>query len=223
MAETGLDEVENSSPLAEVEVRQPSEGESTLQLQIRFFDEFDLLDKIAPEVALPYFKLCEQLLEHTIEVFFQPSANAMYRQINSVEVAALPDFTAGGATLELIGKSEQLPLASVLVAKLFIILNQVVYEKHREISRFALPMRVGMGDSTKTEELHKLLNNHAKADSILLLLSADALKTLQGQIQLKNQIHPMNLAEREMAWYAGMSEYLITQLIEKRNQILALS
>lgn len=215
-------DISAADTLTDTHTYEPQADETTLQVEIRFFDEFNLLDKIAPEVALPYFQLCQQLLGRTVETLFSPTSSAMYRQISRVRVAPVTEFTAAGAVLTLVGKPEQLPLAAVLLAKLFIILNQVVYEKHRELSRFALPMRVGASPLTKADDLHKLLNNHAKSDSILLLLSADALKTLQGQVQLKNQLHPMSLAEREMVWYAGMSEYLITQLIEKRNQILAL-
>lgn len=192
-------------------------------LQIRFFDEYNLFEKLAPEVALPYLDLCNELLRQSCQAIISDNPPLISRQINRVAVHKIEAFTAQGAFVEIKGEKSQIAMLSVLLGKLFIILNQVVYEKHRELGRFALPARVGVSLDAQTTEMLRLLNLHSRSDSVLMLFTSDMLKTLDTQIQLKNSRHPTTLAERQMVWYDGMAEYLIKNLIEKRNMILTAS
>lgn len=193
------------------------------QIQVRFFDEYNLLNKLAPEVAMPYLQLCEDLLKRACDSLLVDNPTLIARQLSGIEFTQTPKFEGNGASILLKGKPEQLALACVLLGKLVVMLNQIVYEKHRELSRFALPVWVGASLENKAGDMQKLMLNHAKADSILLLFSIEQLKSLEGQVQLKNQPRPTNLSEREMAWYDGMAEHLILNLMEKRNQILSAS
>lgn len=193
------------------------------QIQVQFFDEYHLLNKLAPEVAMPYLQLCEDLLKRACDSLLVDNPTLIARQLSGMEFTQPPKFEGNGANILLKGKPEQLALACVLLGKLVVMLNQIVYEKHRELSRFALPIWVGASLQTKAGDMQKLMANHAKADSILLLFSIEQLKSLEGQVQLKNQPRPTNLSEREMAWYDGMAEHLILNLMEKRNQILSAS
>ncbi len=193
------------------------------QLQVRFFDEYHLLNKLAPEVATPYLHLCEDLLKRACDKLLDNNPNLIARQLSSIEFIKTPEFEENGASILLKGNADQLALACVLLGKLVVMLNQIVYEKHRELSRFALPVWVGASLQTKAGDMQKLMLNHAQADSVLLLFSTDELKSLEGQVQLKNQPRPTNINERQMAWYDGMAEQLILTLMEKRNQILTAS
>ncbi len=190
------------------------------QLQVRFFDEYHLLNKLAPEVATPYLHLCEDLLKRACDTLLYNNPTLIARQLSGIEFIKTPEFEENGASIVLKGNADQLALACVLLGKLVIMLNQIVYEKHRELSRFALPVWVGASLQSKAGDMQKLMLNHAQADSILLLFSTDQLKSLEGQVQLKNQPRPTNINERQMAWYDGMAEQLILTLIKKRNQIL---
>ena len=95
-----------------------------------------------------------------------------------------------------------------------------MYEKHRELSRFALPMTIGTSLSQQFMDVQKLMVNHAKEDGLLLLYPKPLLKTLDGKVQFKNITHPTTVAERQMVWYNGLSETLMTELIAKRDEIL---
>lgn len=197
-----------------------SQKQPEIELQIHFYDQYHLLKRVAPEVAKPYFQLCNQLLMRASNSLFNSSNNVLNRYINDVYIKDTSHFNANGAVVHLAGKAEQLPLAAVLLSKLLIILNQVVYEKHRELSRFALPLTIGTSISHQFDDVQKLMANHAKEDGLLLLYPLDLLKTLDGKVQFKNLQHPTTITEREMVWYNGLSETLMTELIAKRDEIL---
>ena len=197
-----------------------SQKQPEIELQIHFYDQYHLLKRVAPEVAKPYFQLCNQLLMRASNSLFNSSNNVLNRYINDVYIKDTSHFNANGAVVHLAGKAEQLPLAAVLLSKLLIILNQVVYEKHRELSRFALPLTIGTSISHQSDDVQKLMANHAKEDGLLLLYPLDLLKTLDGKVQFKNLQHPTTITEREMVWYNGLSETLMTELIAKRDEIL---
>ena len=197
-----------------------SQKQPEIELQIHFYDQYHLLKRVAPEVAKPYFQLCNQLLMRASNSLFNSSNNVLNRYIKDVYIKDNSHFNAKGAVIHLAGKAEQLPLAAVLLSKLLIILNQVVYEKHRELSRFALPLTIGTSISHQFDDVQKLMANHAKEDGLLLLYPLDLLKTLDGKVQFKNLQHPTTITEREMVWYNGLSETLMTELIAKRDDIL---
>lgn len=197
-----------------------SQKQPEIELQIHFYDQYHLLKRVAPEVAKPYFQLCNQLLMRASNSLFNSSNNVLNRYIKDVYIKDNSHFNANGAVVHLAGKAEQLPLAAVLLSKLLIILNQVVYEKHRELSRFALPLTIGTSISHQFDDVQKLMANHAKEDGLLLLYPLDLLKTLDGKVQFKNLQHPTTITEREMVWYNGLSETLMTELIAKRDDIL---
>ena len=197
-----------------------SQKQPEIELQIHFYDQYHLLKRVAPEVAKPYFQLCNQLLMRASNSLFNSSNNVLNRYIKDVYIKDNSHFNANGAVIHLAGKAEQLPLAAVLLSKLLIILNQVVYEKHRELSRFALPFTIGTSISHRFGDVQKLMANHAKEDGLLLLYPLDLLKTLDGKVQFKNLQHPTTITEREMVWYNGLSETLMTELIAKRDDIL---
>ena len=197
-----------------------SQKQPEIELQIHFYDQYHLLKRVAPEVAKPYFQLCNQLLMRASNSLFNSSNNVLNRYIKDVYIKDNSHFNAKGAVIHLAGKAEQLPLAAVLLSKLLIILNQVVYEKHRELSRFALPLTIGTSISHRFGDVQKLMANHAKEDGLLLLYPLDLLKTLDGKVQFKNLQHPTTITEREMVWYNGLSETLMTELIAKRDDIL---
>ena len=197
-----------------------STQQQDIKIQIHFHDQYNLLKRVAPEIANPYFQLCDQLLMRAYQSLLVLDNSLLNRYIKDVTISEAPRFNANGAVIHLKGKPEQLPLAAVLLSKLLIILNQVVYEKHRELSRFALPMTIGTSLSQQFMDVQKLMVNHAKEDGLLLLYPKPLLKTLDGKVQFKNITHPTTVAERQMVWYNGLSETLMTELIAKRDEIL---
>lgn len=195
-------------------------NEHEVAVQIAFFDEFNLLARLAPEVCEPYLHLCDQLLVRACDKLFIAHEKIADFGIKSVQLKQLPKFDRQGAVVHLTGKNEEVILASILLGKLVLILNQVVYEKHRELSRFALPMYAGVSVVNQLEEMRHLMKNHAKEDGLLILYPKNLLKFLDKNVQFKHTSQPMNISEREMVRYNGLSQALMKDLITKRDDIL---
>lgn len=208
-----------SSPISE-NVRTSVPYEHEVAVQIGFFDEFNLLSRLSPEVAEPYLHLCEQLLLRACDKLFIAHEMVADFSVKSVNLKHLPQFNRKGAIVHLTGKNEEVILASILLSKLVLILNQVVYEKHRELSRFALPMSAGVSTIKQVEDMERLMKNHSKEDGLLILYPKNLLKFLDKNVQFKHTNQPMNISEREMVRYNGLSQVLMKDLIAKRDEIL---
>ncbi len=214
----------STSPSATLPTAQPDTfAQQLLALQIRFFDEFGLMQRVAPELAKPYLQLCVELLSRACDSLFGANSALINRYVRDVTVQNTVKFTDHGAVVHLSGNPAQLPLAAVLLSKLVIILNQVVYEKHRELSRFALPMTAGVSLDSQFDDTQRLMTNHAKEDGLMLLLPKPMISTLNGQVQLKKLPQPTSVTEREMLIYSGLAESLMAELIHKRDEILTAS
>ncbi len=74
--------VTDREELVEIE-KQP---ESEIELQIHFYDQYHLLKRVAPEVAKPYFQLCNQLLMRASNSLFNSSNNVLNRYIKDVYI-----------------------------------------------------------------------------------------------------------------------------------------
>lgn len=74
------------------------------EIQFRFYDAFNLMDKVAPEVAKPYLHLCEQLLQRACNELFNQNTHtsAIVRQ----QLQGIPTYAQ--ATLN--GKSRLMPI-----------------------------------------------------------------------------------------------------------------
>lgn len=192
------------------------------QVVIQFFDENSLLKHVAPELSEPHYQLCEELLQQTIYQLFntQQLSDILQPYMQGVMVERINTFSKDGVMFNLLGDDDKLAMAGVLVSKLFIILNQVMYEKHRELGRFALPVQVGICINQQHKEMNQLMFNHGKEDGILLRLPENMIKPLLGKVQLKDFRSASTLAEREMLCYEGLSEILMESLIAERDKIL---
>ncbi|OPH36554.1 hypothetical protein [Moraxella atlantae] len=195
----------------------PMHGQAVVLVQ--FYDEFNLLEHLAPEVATPYFALCQALLQRVVESF-NPPKGALRRYANRVHISEVGTFDHNGATLQLTGDTNQLALASMLIGKLFIMLGQVVYEKHRELSRFALPVCVGAAGADQQADLARVLAKRSKANGLLVLFAAPMLRPLSSSVRLENLRQPTTPAEREAAFYQGLTADIMQALIHQRDAIL---
>ena len=93
-----------------------SQKQPEIELQIHFYDQYHLLKRVAPEVAKPYFQLCNQLLMRASNSLFNSSNNVLNRYIKDVYIKDSSHFNANGAVIHLAGKADQLPLAAVLLS-----------------------------------------------------------------------------------------------------------
>lgn len=185
-------------------------------IKIRFYDPNSLLNTLALEKSEPYFALCTQLLQRTVdELLKQPI-------LFGIKLNNQPVFDEEGATVEFISTtSHSKPaLAAMMLAKVYIMLNQVTVMKHRELQRFALDVMVGVSDKATLDKMEQLLLNKGKANDILALLPVEGIKQLRGYIQLDNLKNPTTVYERDCAAFEGVNDSIMQRLIDVRNAVL---
>ncbi|SUD92330.1 hypothetical protein [Psychrobacter phenylpyruvicus] len=185
-------------------------------VKIRFYDPNSLLSALAFEKSEPYFALCTQLLQRTIdEVLKQPI-------LFGIKLNNKPVFDENGATVEFLATTShsKAGLAAIMLAKAYVMLNEVTYIKHRELQRFALQVVAGISDQATSEKMEQLLVNNAKAGDILALLPVEGIKQLRGYTQLNSLKNPTTVYERDCASLEGVSDSMMQRLIEVRDAVL---
>lgn len=183
---------------------------------ILFHDPNSLLSTLALEKSKPYFALCTQLLQRTIdELLKQPI-------LFGIKLNNTPVFDQHGATVEFYGTTEhsKAGLAAMMLAKTYIMLNQVTVMKHHELQRFAIDVVVGVSDKATSEKMEQLLDKNAKANEILTLLPVEGIKQLRGYIQLQSLKNPTTIYERDCALLEGVSDSMMQRLIDVRDAVL---
>ncbi|WP_131667897.1 hypothetical protein [Psychrobacter pygoscelis] len=188
----------------------------TVDVQIVYDDNYRLLDKLAPETADPYFTLCSQLLNQAVtELLKQPL-------LHGVSLLNQPKFDHSGAVVVLKADNDhsKVALAGVMLGKLYLMLNQIIYDKHRELSRFALPIRIGVSDDKQARPLSNLLTTVGRRGEMLILFPKSGLKQIGNHVQLRSLPRPTTVYERESAFFDGTNEAMMQRLIDVRNAVL---
>lgn len=165
----------------------------TVDVQIVYDDKYKLLDKLAPETANPYFALCTQLLQQAIdELLKQPL-------LHGVTLQNEPRFDHQGALVVLKARDShsKVALAGAMLGKLYLMLNETIYDKHRELSRFALPVKIGVSDDGQLRAMQQLTERHVKREELLLLLPESGVKQINSHMQLRHFKLPTTVYERE--------------------------
>lgn len=185
-------------------------------INIRFCDPNRLLNALAYEKSEPYFALCTQLLQRTIdELLKQPI-------LFGIKLNNKPVFDENGATVEFLATTShsKAGLAAMMLAKAYVMLNDVAYVKHRELQRFALRVAAGVSDQATSEKMIQLLINNAKEGEVLALLPVEGIKQLRGYIQLNSLKNPTTVYERDCASLEGVSDSMMQRLIDVRDAVL---
>ena len=185
-------------------------------VKIRFYDPNSLLSALAFEKSEPYFALCTQLLQRTIdELIKQPI-------LFGIKLNNKPVFDENGATVEFLATTShsRAGLAAIMLAKAYVMLNEVTYIKHRELQRFALQVVAGVSDQATSEKMEQLLINNARAGDILALLPVEGIKQLRGYIQLNSLKNPTTVYERDCASLEGVNDSMMQRLIDVRDAVL---
>lgn len=192
-----------------------SQNTQKLTIWIKFCDPHALMDKLSPEVAQPYYTLCQNLLNHTI--------TELTRQqiwLHQTKVEHTSEFNKDGVEITLVSEHNELSIAGLVIAKLYLMLNHYVYEEHRKIQRFALNVKAGICQGDDCYNLLTLLNDCEQAEQIVILLNKPLLAALKKQALLVNHPKPTTTYEREAAYLQGISTQLTTTLSQLRDEIL---
>ena len=187
-----------------------------VNVQITFHDEFNMLERLAPAQRLPYLALCTQLLNQAVtELLKQP----LLLGVSATNEARFED---NGATVVLKADNShaKVALAGVMLAKLYLMLNKIIHDKHIELSRFALPAKAGVSDEAQSEPMTHLLETIGKKEQLLILLPNNGLRQISNHVQVHSIMRPTTVYERECAIFDGGNDSMIQRLADVRNAVL---
>ena len=188
----------------------------TVNVQIVFHDEFNMLERLAPSQRLPYLALCTQLLNQAMtELLKQPL-------LMGVSAMNEPRFDENGAcaVLKSDNSHAKVALAGVMLGKLYLMLNKIIHDKHIELSRFALPAKAGVSDDAQADAMSQLLQSVGKKEQMLILLPNAGLKQISNHVQVHSIMRPTTVYERECAIFDGGNDAMIQRLADVRNAVL---
>jgi len=188
----------------------------SVKVQVVFHDEFNMLERLAPAQRLPYLALCTQLLNQAVtELLRQP----LLLGVSAMNEAHFEDNGAS-VVLKADNSHAKVALAGVMLAKLYLMLNKIIHDKHIELSRFALPAKAGVSDEAQSEPMTHLLQSIGKKEQLLILLPNAGLKQISNHVQVHNIMRPTTVYERECAIFDGANDSLIQRLADVRNAVL---
>ncbi len=194
----------------------PSRSYNRVSVQIKFHDEYKMMERLAPEMRLPYLALCTQLLEQALSELLQLPL------LLGVSATNKPYFDENGAVIVLKADNShaKVALAGVMLGKLYLMLNKIIHDKHIELSRFALPAKAGVSDSPQSDAMIQLLRSVGKKEQLLILLPSAGLRQIANHVQLHNIDRPTTVYERECAVFDGGNDAMIQRLADVRNAVL---
>lgn len=188
----------------------------SVSVQIKFHDEYKMMERLAPEMRMPYLALCTQLLDQALSELLQQPL------LLGVSATNKPYFDESGAQVILKADNShaKVALAGVMLGKLYLMLNKIIHDKHIELARFALPAKAGVSDSAQSDAMTQLLKSVGKKEQMLILLPSAALRQIANHVQVHNLSRPTTVYERECAVFEGANDAMIQRLADVRNAVL---
>lgn len=188
----------------------------SVDVQIVFHDEYRMLKLLTPDKRKPYLALCSQLLQTALhELLKLPLLTGVHAQNE-------PEFSGNRAVVRLSRQSDDanIALAGVMLGKLYLMLNKIIYEKHVELGAFALPVKVGVSDSPLDNAMMQLINTVGKKEQLLVLVPAAGLKQIGNYVSLRSVSRPTNAFERQCAVFDGGNLEVVDALSQLRDAVL---
>ncbi|STY90878.1 Uncharacterised protein [Moraxella bovis] len=204
----------HDTPPTQSEPSHQAQSEHTYVIQARFDDPKDLLATVSNQTKNVYFSLCHQLLSKaTTELLALPV-------FHGVSVESISPFDDQGCRIVLSGKDKysKSALASILLARLALMLNQTIYDKHRELKRFALPIRTYVSDVARQDEVVSVGIKHRKTP--LVLMPNRVITDLSSHGNFLKLADPISVAERECRHLRHVSVSHAETLERVRDKVL---
>ncbi|MBU5617489.1 hypothetical protein KPY62_10390 [Psychrobacter sp. TAE2020] len=193
-----------------------SRSYDSVSVQVKFHDEYKMLERLAPEMRVPYLALCTQLFNQALLELLQLPL------LLGVSVINEPHFEDNGAValLKANNSHAKVALAGVMLGKLYLMLNKIIHDKHIELSKFALSVTVGVSDEAQSEAMAQLLKSVGKKEQMLILLPNEGLKQIANHVKVYSLKRPTTVYERECAVFEGGNDAMIQRLADVRNAVL---
>lgn len=196
----------------------PAKAGDTLYIQLAFVDDNHLFNILEDSAKNTYLALCNQLLDKTTnKVLSRPL-------LAGVRLESIQHFEEQDgqwlACIKIVRSNNyaRLFLAGAMIAKLLPTIHQFVYEKHRDMGMFALPIKAIVSDETRKEGALTLLQK--RSEPSLLLLSNEDSNQVVSHFGLARHKEATNLYEKECRIITNPNDDMLKQMTELRNTIL---
>lgn len=193
-------------------------NDANFVLMINFVDPKQLLGTLSPGLARPYFNLCQTLLEQAI------AQNQQHFAPHTIDYQIVQHFNETGAIISAPANHPDSALFLTQLGKLFNLLTKVVYQRHREIKRFALQTRAAVAEPQAGQDAQVLaerLIGHMEANQLAVHVSDEQLLALQQHFELAPLANPTDAQTREAMMLGAVKVEQAAFIRQARERILA--
>lgn len=183
-------------------------------VKICFEDNNKLLETIDYHTKSTYFALCNQLLDRAV---YSLLGLSLFAGVSVFDIEYY-DNQKALVILKADNPDAKVALAAVMLAKLMMMLNQIVYNKHRELKRFCLQIRTLVSKVDKQDAVADVAKKHR--ESPLILVSATDLAQIGIYGELGRLSELTTVDERESRYLSGVSPAMGERLISVRDMVL---
>lgn len=183
-------------------------------VHVVFDDKDNLLDMLSDDRLLPYLKLCDELLQKSVRKLLA------LPNLSKVKLIKIDNFDKTGACVRFANTQDddRNVLAGAILAKLMPMVNKVIYDKHRDIHKFALPMRAIASTSDKAMHASGLLKRYPNTS--MMLMNPPSAKIIAGVMNVVAPKNPASIHEKECRFLEEVSDTVANQLHKVRYQVL---
>lgn len=183
-------------------------------VQISFDDVNNLMATVSHHTKVAYFSLCTQLLTKAVHELLKLPV------VSGVSLFGIDDYSEQGATVTLKAENRhaKVAVAAMMLAKLMTMLNQIVYDKHRELKRFGLPVRATVSSIKHKDNVMQVAQKYK--ERVLILVEDSDLRELSTYSELDKLINPHTVSERQSRWLKAVSESTANRIATVRDIVL---
>ncbi len=169
-------------------------------VQIRFEDPNDLLGAVSHHTKSAYFNLCNQILVKAAQELLKLPV------LSGVSLYSLNDYDDNGTTILLKADNRhgKATTAGIMLARVVIMINQIVYNKHRQLKRFCLTTRAMVSDFDRQKEIVAVSKNHR--ERVLVLVPEAGVLEVKSYVTLDRLTNPRTAFERQSYYLKLISE-----------------
>lgn len=188
---------------------------SNIRLHIQLHDPRNLLPKLSPSILKPYVELCDKLLASAINHL---SDSQLIPKGVSFDCSR---FSEHGVRIIVISQNAKVAAFSAfLLGRLYLLVHEVTFLRHREINRFALTAKACIAQGNQIDAVAGLLEFDAKENDIMLLLKSELLTLFKKQVQMRAYPNPTSVIQREVAFVEAVSRPIVEVLTQLRDDVL---
>lgn len=182
------------------------DDEKAIVVKIIFTDKRELFGVMAQGQAHAYLALCNQLLEKTLVCL---AKNALAARV-SYQIQE--PFDEHGAVVVLTSEdaNARTPLVAAMFVKLFVSVNQIVYKKHRELKKFALPIKAIAADGSRLGIATQIVSTEQEATFVMM--EKTKITQIAQHINLVPYKAPTSIHEKDT--------FVLTQVNDNISRIL---